>query len=66
MVHFSGLQENLRQELARQGTVGLIESTLYISSQKLQTYYAIVDSLEAKKLNVYQSLPLVQPPINYK
>ena len=37
---------------SRQGTVGLIESTLYISSQKLQTYYAIVDSLEAKKLNV--------------
>jgi cobaltochelatase CobN len=36
----------------RQGTVGLIESTMYITSQKLQTYYAIVDSLEAKNLNV--------------
>jgi cobaltochelatase CobN len=36
----------------RQGTVGLIESTMYVDSQMLQTYYAIIESLEAQGLNV--------------
>ncbi|MCE5215144.1 MAG: cobaltochelatase subunit CobN [Methanobacterium sp.] len=35
-----------------QGTVGLIESTKYVDSQMLQTYYSIIESLEAQGLNV--------------
>ncbi len=35
-----------------QGTVGLIESTKYVDSQMLQTYYTIIESLEAQGLNV--------------
>lgn len=37
---------------SRQGTVGLIESTQYVNSQMLQTYYAIIEALEAQGLNV--------------
>lgn len=36
----------------RQGTVGLIEYSTYIESEMLQTYYAIIESLEAQGLNV--------------
>lgn len=36
----------------RQGTVGVIESTSYINSQMLQTYYEIINTLEEQGLNV--------------
>src|SRR5690606_17415836 len=39
-------------EGTRKGTVGVIESTMYVDSQMLQTYYGIIDSLEAQGLNV--------------
>ncbi len=39
-------------DTTRQGTVGLIESTMYVDSQMLQPYYAIIESLEAEGLNV--------------
>jgi len=34
------------------GCVGIIESTMYVGSQKLQHYYALIDELEALNLNV--------------
>ncbi|BDZ68978.1 DUF3344 domain-containing protein [Methanobacterium ferruginis] len=37
---------------ARQGTVGIIESTKYVDGEMLQTYYAIIEALEAQGLNV--------------
>ncbi|MBP1946964.1 putative repeat protein (TIGR01451 family), partial [Methanobacterium petrolearium] len=36
----------------RQGCVGLIESTMYVDAQELQPYYAIIEALEARGLNV--------------
>lgn len=36
----------------RKGCVGLIESTMYVDAQELQPYYAIIDALEARGLNV--------------
>jgi len=34
------------------GTVGVIESTMYVDSAMLQTYYGIIEALEAQGLNV--------------
>lgn len=33
-------------------TVGLIESTMYVNSQQLEPYYKIIESLEARGMNV--------------
>lgn len=51
---YNTLEEYMAQYFKsnRQGTVGLIESTMYVDSQMLHTYYAIIDSLEARGLNV--------------
>jgi cobaltochelatase CobN len=37
---------------SRQGCVGIIESTKYVNAQELQPYYAIIEALEARGLNV--------------
>ncbi|HOK72487.1 MAG TPA: cobaltochelatase subunit CobN [Methanothermobacter sp.] len=34
------------------GCIGLLESKMYVDSQKLQPYYAIIDALEARGFNV--------------
>ncbi|BDH79645.1 MAG TPA: DUF3344 domain-containing protein [Methanothermobacter sp.] len=34
------------------GCIGLLESKLYVDSQKLQPYYALIDALEARGFNV--------------
>ncbi|WP_287382422.1 DUF3344 domain-containing protein, partial [Methanobacterium sp.] len=36
----------------RMGCVGVIESTMYVDAQQLQPYYAIIEALEARGLNV--------------
>lgn len=51
---YSNLEDYMRDyfDSSKLKTIGLLESTMYVSSQQLQTYYAIIDSLESKGFNV--------------
>ena len=56
--YFDSLEEYMTQYFnsSHNRTIGIIESTMYVSNQQLSTYYSIINSFEAEGYNV---IPLV-------
>ncbi len=52
MVFTGGIHCDIYFDKSKTRTIGILESTMYVSSQQLHPTYAIIESLESKDYNV--------------